>query len=140
MRNLVILAIIILCSFRVQSQTLSDSTRLANADIKVLLKIGDDWKRLSEEVILMNDRNIILQEKIFLRDSVITTQAEALSKYESIITGYQKSESNLIQQRTNLEKAVKDLNKKMKRQKTKTFITSLAGIIGMGAAAILLLK
>lgn len=105
-----------------------------------MLKIGDDWKRLTEEVILMNDRNIILQEKIFLRDSVITTQAEALSKYESIITGYQKSESNLIQQRTNLEKAVKDLNKKMKRQKTKTFITSLAGVIGIATAGILLLK
>lgn len=59
---------------------------------------------------------------------------------DKVIEDYVRSEANLIQQRTNLEKAVKDLNKKMKRQKTKTFITSLAGIIGMGAAAILLLK
>ena len=136
MRNLVILAIIILCSFKAQCQISSDSTRLSNADIKVLLKIGDDWKRLSEEVILMNDRNIILQEKIFLRDSVITTQAEALSKYESIITGYQKSESNLIQQRTNLEKELKKITRKAKWNNTKSFIGAV-GIVVVGTLYLL---
>ncbi|MCZ2397113.1 MAG: hypothetical protein LC100_11290 [Chitinophagales bacterium] len=140
MKNLVILLIIILSNFSAKSQSSSDSTKLANNEIKTLLQIGDEWKRLSKEVVLLNDRSIILYEKIFVRDSLIASQKKAIEGYESVITGYQKSESNLIQQRTNLEKAVKDLNKKMKRQKTKTFITSLAGIIGMGAAAILLLK
>lgn len=103
-----------------------------------MLKIGDDWKRLSKEVVLLNDRNIILYEKIFVRDTLIASQKKAIAGYENVVTGYQQSEANLIQQRTNLEKAVKDLNKKIKKQKTKTFITSMAGIVGI--AAVLILK
>ena len=136
MKNLVILLIIILSSFRAQSQTSSDSTKLANADIKVLLKIGDDWKRLSEEVILLNDRNVILYEKIFLRDSVITTQANSLSKYESVIAGHQRSEANLIAQRKNLELALKKMTRKAKWNNTKSFIGG-AGIVIVGALYLL---
>lgn len=59
---------------------------------------------------------------------------------DKVIEDYVKSEKNLLEQRKNLERLVKSLNKKIKRQKTKTFITSLAGIIGIAGAGILLLK
>ncbi|MCO5285225.1 MAG: hypothetical protein M9898_02285 [Chitinophagaceae bacterium] len=101
---------------------------MANADIKVLLKIGDDWKRLTEEVILMNDRNIILYEKIFVRDTLIASQKKAIAGYENVVTGYQQSEANLIQQRLNLQKEIKIITKRARRNNTKTFIASFAAI------------
>lgn len=128
MKNLVILLIILLNSFSVKSQTSSDSTKLSNNEIRTLLQIGDEWKRLSKEVVLLNDRNIILYEKIFVRDTLIASQKKAIAGYENVVTGYQQSEANLIQQRLNLQKEIKIITKRARRNNTKTFIASFAAI------------
>lgn len=92
------------------------------------MQIGDEWKRLSKEVVLLNDRNIILYEKIFVRDTLIAAQKKAITGYESVIAGYQQSEANLIQQRMNLQKEIKAITRQARRNNTKTFIASFAAI------------
>lgn len=96
-----------------------------------MLQIGDEWKRLSKEVVLLTDRNIILYEKIELRDSLIAKMKVNINGYENVIEGYKKSEANLLMQRDNFSEEIKSLTKKIKVQKTKTFIVALVGIVGM---------
>lgn len=135
-----IIAIIILSGFNVRSQTRQDSTVLANKDIKSLLSAFDEWKYLKPENALLNNRVQLLQQKIVVKDSTIDNLIFINQMDGLIIKDYIVSEKNLIEQRTNLENNIKQLTKKIKRQKTKTFITSLAGIVGIVGAGILLLK
>lgn len=138
--KLLIVLIIILSSFNVQSQTRQDSTALANKDIKSLLAAFDEWKYLKPENRLLNDRVMLLQKKINVKDSIIDTLNYVNDLNGKVILEYAKSEKNLIDQRMNLENEISLLSRKLKRQKKKTFLTSLVGGIGIIATGILILK
>ncbi len=140
MRKLMLSIIIILLTFSVHSQSLPDSTKIPNSHLRIALKLVAQGRQCEQELLLVRHQTDVLYDKLSVKDSIIYQYKVAMQMQDKVIEDYVSSEANLIQQRTNLEKAVKDLNKKMKRQKTKMFITSLAGVIGMGAAAILLLK
>lgn len=138
--KLLIVLILILSSFNVQSQTRQDSTALANKDIKSLLAAFDEWKYLKPENRLLNDRVVLLQKKINVKDSIIDTLNYVNDLNGKVILEYAKSEKNLIDQRMNLENEISLLSRKLKRQKKKTFLTSLVGGIGIIATGILILK
>lgn len=123
-----------------QSQTRQDSTALANKDIKSLLAAFDEWKYLKPENRLLNDRVVLLQKKINVKDSIIDTLNYVNDLNGKVILEYAKSEKNLIDQRMNLENEISLLSRKLKRQKKKTFLTSLVGGIGIIATGILILK
>lgn len=139
-RKLLIVLILILSSFNVLSQTQQDSTALANKDIKSLLAAFDEWKYLKPENRLLNDRVVLLQKKINVKDSIIDTLNYVNDLNGKVILEYAKSEKNLIDQRMNLENEISLLSRKLKRQKKKTFLTSLVGGIGIIATGILILK
>ena len=122
------------------SQTRQDSTALANKDIKSLLAAFDEWKYLKPENRLLNDRVVLLQKKINVKDSIIDTLNYVNDLNGKVILEYAKSEKNLIDQRMNLENEISLLSRKLKRQKKKTFLTSLVGGIGIIATGILILK
>lgn len=122
------------------SQTQQDSTALANKDIKSLLAAFDEWKYLKPENRLLNDRVVLLQKKINVKDSIIDTLNYVNDLNGKVILEYAKSEKNLIDQRMNLENEISLLSRKLKRQKKKTFLTSLVGGIGIIATGILILK
>lgn len=122
------------------SQSLPDSTKIPNSQLRIALQLAERGRQCEQELLLVKHQTDVLYDKLSVKDSIIYQYKGALQMQDKVIEDYVRSEANLIQQRTNLEKAVKSLNKKIKRQKTKTFITSLAGIIGIAGAGILLLK
>ena len=138
MRNLVIIAILILYSCSAQCQTLSDSTKLSNKDINVLLQISDDRNKLEREVANLSERADILSNRIKELNDELAKKRTIINGYEVVIIGYQKSENDLIEQRTNLEKELKKITRKLKWAKTKLFI--FAGVVVTGAAALLIIK
>lgn len=140
MRKLMLSIITILLTCNVHSQIWQDSTKIPNSQLRIALQLAEQGRQCEQELLLVRQQTDLLYQKISVKDSIIYQYRGALQMQDRVIEDYVSSEANLIQQRTNLEKAVKDLNKKMKKQKTKTFITSLTGIIGIAAAGILLLK
>lgn len=139
-KRLLIILIIAVSSFNTLSQTRQDSTVLADRDIKALLSAFDEWKVLHAENPVLRQRVVLLESKIAVKDSIIVNLDQVVGMNGLIIQDYILNEKNLLRQRSNLEGEVKRLNKAVKRQKRKTFFTSLAGAVGIAGAAILLLK
>lgn len=125
-------------NFSAHTQSLPDSTKIPNSQLRIALQLAERGRQCEQELLLVRHQTDVLYAKLSVKDSIIYQYKVAMQMQDKVIEDYVSSEANLIQQRTNLEKAVKDLNKKMKRQKTKTFITSMAGIVGI--AAVLILK
>ena len=140
MKKLSLMAITILLTCSVHSQKLPDSTAIPNAQLRLALQLIEQGKQCAEELALQRTANDLLYQKIAVKDSTIYQYKSSMQMQDKVIEDYVKSEANLTEQRKNLERLVKSLNKKIKRQKTKTFITSLAGVIGIATAGILLVK
>lgn len=116
----------------------SDSTLLANKDISVLLQISDERKSLEKQTVVLNDRISILTNRIDQLNTEILKKDGYISIYQAGIEGYKVSEQNLIEQRTNLEKALKKTIRQLRWAKTKLFL--FAGVVVAGSAALLIMK
>lgn len=137
-KSLLITLTIALMSFSVQSQTRQDSTVTANKDLRAMLSAFDEWKVLKPENTLLFERVGLLNKKIAVKDSIIFNHENIISLQKITISDYISIESNLINQQSNLQKQVKRLEKTIRKQKAKTFISSLSGVVGI--IAVILLK
>lgn len=103
-----------------------------------MLSAFDEWKVLKPENNLLFERVGLLNKKIAVKDSIIFNYENVISFQKITISDYISIESNLINQQSNLQKQVKRLEKTIRKQKAKTFISSLSGVVGI--IAVILLK
>lgn len=121
------------------SQSLrNDSTLIPNSQLRIALQKIEMGRQCEEELTLQKKQNDLLYQRISLKDSVIYNYVNITTNKDFIIETYKLSESNLMAQRDIALSTVKALQRKLKAQKTKTFITAVAGVVGIAATFILL--
>lgn len=87
----------------------------------------------------ISDRVFILEERLKELNADIIKKNTSIIVYENGIKAYQVSESNLIEQRTNLQKEIKKLTRQLKWAKTKLYLFAVV-VVGGAAALIIITK
>ena len=133
MKKLGLLIILMMTSFISFSQNDIDtlSIRLEKPVAKLVIKdliTGDEAK---EELGLSVKKFQLLEQKIVLKDSVITNLNDQISNFNTMISTKQ-DQLNLSQELS------KKLQKDLKKQKLKTKLAGGAGVIAVIAVAVLL--
>ena len=114
------------------SQTVTDSTKIqltkpiAKLVIKDLIK-GDGAK---QELVLFNDKITLLEQKVFLKDSVILNLNSKIHNFNSILNT-KGSQLSLSQELS------KKLQNDLKKQKFKNKLTVGAGVVAVIITALL---
>lgn len=129
--KILITVLMILMTFNAQSQKRQDSTAVPDGDLRALLMAFDEWRTLKPENALLLERVDLLHEKIALKDSTIGQQEKIILLQRLNLEGMAQNEKILLAQRNDFQKQTKSLTKKLKASKTKTFISSIAGIVGI---------
>jgi|TARA_B100001758_G_C17824885_1_gene311278 uncharacterized coiled-coil protein SlyX len=133
MKKLGLLIILMMTSFISFSQNDIDtlSIRLEKPVAKLVIKdliTGDEAK---EELGLSVKKFQLLEQKIVLKDSVITNLNDQISNFNTMISTKQ-DQLNLSQELS------KKLQKDLKKQKLKTKLAGGAGVVAVIAVAVLL--
>ena len=133
MKKLGLLIILMMMSFISFSQNDIDtlSIRLEKPVAKLVIKdliTGDEAK---EELGLSVKKFQLLEQKIVLKDSVITNLNDQISNFNTIMSTKQ-DQLNLSQELS------KKLQKDLKKQKLKTKLAGGAGVVAVIAVAVLL--
>ena len=133
MKKLGLLIILMMMSFISFSQNDTDtlSIRLEKPVAKLVIKdliTGDEAK---EELGLSVKKFQLLEQKIVLKDSVITNLNDQISNFNTMISTKQ-DQLNLSQELS------KKLQKDLKKQKLKTKLAGGAGVVAVIAVAVLL--
>jgi uncharacterized coiled-coil protein SlyX len=133
MKKLGLLIILMMTSFISFSQNDIDtlSIRLEKPVAKLVIKdliTGDEAK---EELGLSVKKFQLLEQKIVLKDSVITNLNDQISNFNTMMTTKQ-DQLNLSQELS------KKLQKDLKKQKLKTKLAGGAGVVAVIAVAVLL--
>ena len=133
MKKLGLLIILMMTSFISFSQNDTDtlSIRLEKPVAKLVIKdliTGDEAK---EELGLSVKKFQLLEQKIVLKDSVITNLNDQISNFNTMISTKQ-DQLNLSQELS------KKLQKDLKKQKLKTKLAGGAGVVAVIAVAVLL--
>ena len=133
MKKLGLLIILMMMSFTSFSQNDIDtlSIRLEKPVAKLVIKdliTGDEAK---EELGLSVKKFQLLEQKIVLKDSVITNLNDQISNFNTIMSTKQ-DQLNLSQELS------KKLQKDLKKQKLKTKLAGGAGVVAVIAVAVLL--
>ena len=133
MKKLGLLIILMMMSFTSFSQNDTDtlSIRLEKPVAKLVIKdliTGDEAK---EELGLSVKKFQLLEQKVFLKDSVITNLNDQIINFNTMMSTKQ-DQLNLSQELS------KKLQKDLKKQKLKTKLAGGAGVIAVIAVAVLL--
>tara|TARA_Y100000768_G_C23616290_1_gene512901 strand:- start:217 stop:621 length:405 start_codon:yes stop_codon:yes gene_type:complete len=133
MKKLGLLIILMMMSFTSFSQNDTDtlSIRLEKPVAKLVIKdliTGDEAK---EELGLSVKKFQLLEQKVVLKDSVITNLNDQISNFNTMMSTKQ-DQLNLSQELS------KKLQKDLKKQKLKTKLAGGAGVIAVIAVAVLL--
>lgn len=134
--RLMLLMILIMTSLKGFSQSVTDSTsiQLERPIVKLVIKdliTGDGAK---EELALNIDKIKILEQKIVLKDSIITNLNKSVMNFESILIT--KSDQLAMSQELSLK-----LQTDLKKQKARTKLFQLgSGALVVGGLVLLLAK
>lgn len=122
------------------SQTTTiDATLVPNAKLRDAAKLIEKGKICEQRVDLLNEKIVFLNQRIAIKDSIITLHGEKDTAQLRIVETYKAEVSNLIEQRDIAKKEMLHQNKLLKRQKRKTVI-GILGTAGLGIAAFIFLK
>jgi hypothetical protein len=110
-----------------QSQKLKDSTCLPNSQIKVLLKVIKEGEYTTAQLDFVKRENDLLNKRIAVKDTVIAAYENKSALLQSIINNKQLETDNLLQQKDELQKGIKGLEKSLRRQKVKTVFVGALG-------------
>lgn len=122
------------------SPTRNDSSVISNKDLRKAALLIEQGKRCLSEVKLMQRESDLLNERIALKDSTISSLElsrvylqQQINNYKLITGTYQREveiKDQLIKQATN----------KFKKQRRKTFFVGLIGILATGTVTYLLIN
>lgn len=132
--KLMLLITLMMTSLKGFSQNVTDSTsiQLQKPIAKLVIKdliTGDGAK---SEVVLLGDKIKILEQKVVLKDSIISNYELKMNNFNSILST--KSDQLLLSQELS-----KKLEIDLQKQKVKNKLTAGAGIVAV-VAAVLLVK
>jgi hypothetical protein len=123
---------LVLIAFVGHSQTTEDSTRIANKDLKRKLIQLEQCKVDQAELLQRRNEVLQLSQIVNSKDSVISGLHQSMSVYKELITNYTEQVDN-IKKQADLEQAgILLLKKQLKKQKAKTVLTGIAGIVTAG--------
>jgi hypothetical protein len=124
---------LILTAFAGHTQNKKDTTCISNEDLKRKLIQLEQCKVDQAELLQKRNEALQLKEIIISKDSVISGLHQSLIVYKDLITNYSEQVDNLKKQ-TDLEQAgIQLLNKQLKKQKAKTILTAVAGLLLSGS-------
>lgn len=120
-----------------EKDTLPESTRIPNVNLRAAVKLIEGLQLDS----LMMARDItVLTAKVFQRDKTITALNGKISSYQLLSANYQKQISLMTDQAKISSGWVSSLQKDLKRQRTKTTLVGIAGLIVSGLTLYLATK
>lgn len=126
---LVALPISMLIALGSISQTSSDTVCLPSSQLKLAIEKIERGKQVERELILTNNKVVILEKRIALKDSLISKYNDNEKYYNKLISNYETSLLNNTSQIQNLEESLRLSKKIGRRQKLSKWII---GILGLG--------
>lgn len=134
----------LVCSITLTKSSLSqtttiDATLVPNSKLRDAAKLIEKGKICEQRVELLNEKILLLNQRITIKDSIISLHSEKDTAQLRIVESYKSEIANLIIQRDLAAKEMKHQNKLLRRQKRKT-VFAIAGTAGLGIAAFILLK
>ncbi len=130
--KLMLLIILMMTSLKGFSQNVTDSTsiQLKKPIAKLVIKDLISGDGAKNELALTLDKIILLEQKVVLKDSVITNLNFQLNNFRSIMET-KKDQLDISQ------KLSKQLQADLKKQKLKTKLMGGAGLIAIGAVIVI---
>ena len=113
------------------SQTSSDTTCLPNAQLKKAINLIERGKVAEEELVHTKQLVTILENKVTVKDSVITKLFAEKDIYSNLVRNYEQELSNDKNIIKNLEKSITLEKRISRKQKLSKWIVGVAGI-GLG--------
>jgi hypothetical protein len=113
------------------SQTSSDTTCLPNAQLKKAINLIERGKVAEEELIHTKKLVTVLENKVTVKDSVITKLFAEKDIYSNLVRNYEQELSNDKNIIKNLEKSITLEKRISRKQKLSKWIVGVAGI-GLG--------
>lgn len=113
------------------SQTSSDTTCLPNAQLKKAINLIERGKVAEEELGHTKQLVTILENKVTVKDSVITKLFAEKDIYSNLVRNYEQQVSNDKNIIKNLEKSITLEKRISRKQKLSKWIVGIAGI-GLG--------
>ena len=107
----------------------NDSTCLPNTQLRLALKLIEKGKAATTALLVQKDQNELLRVRIRVKDSVISLQQKRDTVYQQLVDGYQKDNQRLQEQSEARAAVIAKMRQDIKKQKRKTFLTYLAGLL-----------
>ena len=113
------------------SQTSSDTTCLPNSQLKKAINLIERGKVAEEELVHTKKLVTVLENKVTVKDSVITKLFAEKDIYSNLVRNYEQELSNDKNIIKNLEKSITLEKRISRKQKLSKWIVGVAGI-GLG--------
>lgn len=131
---------IALISLKSFSQTSDSVTCIPNSKLQLAAKLIEKGKLDSIELDVQRSNVILLNQRIATKNDIIAEYQLKDSTYKRIFSNYDQEQKNMLDQVVLANKQVLVLQKDVRRQKRKTFITGLAGLLATGLTLYLTTK
>lgn len=138
MKNMILL-IGLLIAFSTTYCQKSDSLMVNRADLIRKLKQLEDCKVDQVSLTLMQEQNADLLQQVTAKDQLYHSTANELRTAIARLRNYELQGNNYQNQITLQNEAIEALNKSLKKQKRKTTVATIAGIIVAGGLTYLLI-
>lgn len=129
MKKLLLFSITVLLTCKAISQTFrtQDSSVIANKDLRKAAVLIEQGKSCLVELNLQRRQNDLLQQRVDVKDSIISHHVKTEDNLNQQIKNYDLMNENYKEQITLRDAGIKQLEKSLKRQKTKTVFVGIAG-------------
>lgn len=133
MKKLIItLIILILWTSKGISQNLSDSvTCIPNVQLRKAINIIESGKIVIKELDLVNEKYVLLEYRIFVKDSIINQYINKEVYWNKIESNYKTQIENYKRYTTNSQNIFQEQRKKIRNLQLKKWLGILAGV-GIG--------
>lgn len=130
MKRLLIIALTtILTASEGISQTSTDTTCLPNSQLKKVINRIEACKVIEEELNLSKSQLTVANQRVFLKDSIISKLHLQGANYERLIENYKKTETTF---RSIVDTQEKQINLQKKLIRRKGFSKWIVGALGLG--------
>ena len=130
MKRLLIIALTtILTASEGISQTSTDTTCLPNSQLKKVINRIEACKVIEEELTLSKSQLTVYNERVIVKDSIISKLHLQGANYERLIENYKKTETTF---RSIVDTQEKQINLQKKLIRRKGFSKWIVGALGLG--------
>jgi hypothetical protein len=118
----------------------NDTTCLPNAQLKLALKKIEKGKLDAAELKLQQEQNLLLEKRLFVKDSIIGLRQQQVNSYMQLVKNHESESATYREEAQAREESIKRLQAGLRKERSKTVMATISGILSTTTLVYLLLK